>query len=84
MFFFFDFEHVFSCWIYTFDFFQGAIIGINDEDDSTFTITCDHRTFHFQGKIDICFSKKFKKINNDMVLHNFQRWLSCNVREKFI
>jgi len=28
---------------------QGAIIGIDDEDDSTFTITVDHKTFHFQG-----------------------------------
>ena len=27
-----------------------AKIGINDEDDSTFTITCDHRTFHFQAR----------------------------------
>jgi len=31
------------------DFLQGAIIGIDDEDDSTFTITVDHKTFHFQG-----------------------------------
>ena len=28
----------------------GGKIGINDEDDSTFTITCDHRTFHFQAR----------------------------------
>ena len=28
---------------------KGAQTGISDEDDSTFTITCDHRTFHFQG-----------------------------------
>ena len=32
-----------------FFFCQGAIIGIDDEDDSTFTITVDHKTFHFQG-----------------------------------
>ena len=30
--------------------FQGAVIGIDDEDDSTFTITVDQKTFHFQGK----------------------------------
>lgn len=30
---------------------QGAVIGIDDEDDSTFTITVDQKTFHFQGKL---------------------------------
>lgn len=29
---------------------KGAIIGIDNEDDSTFTITVDHKTFHFQAK----------------------------------
>lgn len=29
---------------------KDAKIGINNEDDSTFTITCDHRTFHFQAR----------------------------------
>ena len=28
---------------------QGAVIGIDDDDDSTFTITVDQKTFHFQG-----------------------------------
>lgn len=28
---------------------KGAQTGISDEDDSTFTLTCDHRTFHFQA-----------------------------------
>jgi hypothetical protein len=27
---------------------RAAVIGIDDEDDSTFTITVDHKTFHFQ------------------------------------
>lgn len=27
-----------------------AIIGIDDEDDSTFTIRVDNRIYHFQGK----------------------------------
>ena len=35
-----------------------AIMGINDEDDCTFTIHSDGRTFHFQGgcglKINAC------------------------------
>ncbi|CAG5121302.1 unnamed protein product, partial [Candidula unifasciata] len=29
---------------------SGAVIGIDDEDDSTFTITVDHKTFHFQAR----------------------------------
>lgn len=37
---------------------QGAVIGIDDEDDSTFTITVDQKTFHFQGELkeEIAFS----------------------------
>jgi hypothetical protein len=26
----------------------GAVVGIDDEDDSTFTVTVDNKTFHFQ------------------------------------
>jgi len=29
---------------------KGAVIGIDDEDESTFTITCDQKTFHFQAR----------------------------------
>lgn len=29
---------------------KGAVIGIDDEDDSTFTITVDEKTFHFQAR----------------------------------
>lgn len=29
---------------------KGAIIGIDDQDYNTFTITVDHKTFHFQAK----------------------------------
>ncbi|KAK9498170.1 hypothetical protein O3M35_004046 [Rhynocoris fuscipes] len=29
---------------------RGAVIGIDDEDDSTFTITVDSKTFHFQAR----------------------------------
>ncbi|XP_073259098.1 oxysterol-binding protein-related protein 9-like [Porites lutea] len=29
---------------------KGANIGIDDEDDSTFTINCDQKTFHFQAR----------------------------------
>ena len=27
---------------------KGAVIGIDDEDESTFTIRCDQKIFHFQ------------------------------------
>ena len=39
---------------------QGAVIGIDDEDDSTFTITVDQKTFHFQGELkeEIFFSSQ--------------------------
>lgn len=30
---------------------RGAIIGIDDQDVNTFTITVDHKTFHFQVSI---------------------------------
>ncbi|XP_078264665.1 oxysterol-binding protein-related protein 9 isoform X1 [Rhinoraja longicauda] len=29
---------------------RGAVIGIDDEDDSTFTVTVDQKTFHFQAR----------------------------------
>lgn len=32
---------------------KNAQMGINDEDDSTFTITVDSKVFHFQGKLDV-------------------------------
>ena len=30
---------------------RGAVVGIDDEDDSTFTVTVDNKTFHFQVNI---------------------------------
>lgn len=27
---------------------KGAVLGIDDQDPTTFTITVDHKTFHFQ------------------------------------
>lgn len=30
---------------------RGAIIGIDDQDVNTFTITVDHKTFHFQVSV---------------------------------
>lgn len=28
---------------------KDAVIGIDDQEDNTFTITVDHKTFHFQA-----------------------------------
>lgn len=35
---------------------RAAVIGIDDEDDSTFTITVDHKTFHFQVQLYVFLS----------------------------
>lgn len=32
---------------------KGAIIGIDDQDVNTFTITVDHKTFHFQVSLRV-------------------------------
>lgn len=48
--------------------FQGAIIGIDDEDDSTFTITVDDKTFHFQG-IWFCYFPKFFVLRNNTKIY---------------
>ena len=29
---------------------KAAVVGIDDQDDCTFTISVDHKTFHFQTK----------------------------------
>ncbi len=40
------------------------MIGIDDEDDSTFTITVDGKMFHFQGKNhNIWETHSYNKIN---------------------
>lgn len=46
---------------------KGGKVGINDEDDSTFTITCDHRTFHFQAQ-DAEERKKWVKCLEETIL----------------
>lgn len=34
---------------------KGAVIGIDDQDVNTFTITVDHKTFHFQVSFEFFF-----------------------------
>lgn len=31
---------------------KGAVIGIDDEDEATFTVTVDGKTFHFQVRLE--------------------------------
>lgn len=45
---------------------RAAVVGIDDEDDSNFTITVDHKTFHFQVNLMINFITEmnlYKTIN---------------------
>lgn len=39
---------------------KGAVIGIDDQDVNTFTITVDHKTFHFQ--VGLLSMKKYKSL----------------------
>jgi len=32
---------------------KDALIGIDDQEDNTFTITVDHKTFHFQVSVSL-------------------------------
>ncbi len=45
---------------------KGAVIGIDDQDVCTFTITVDHKTFHFQvgWKKGRCLISKFIDTND--------------------
>lgn len=51
---------------------KGAVIGIDDEDDSTFTITVDHKTFHFQAK-DAVEREKWVRALEDTILRHTNR-----------
>ncbi|KAF2893863.1 hypothetical protein ILUMI_12304 [Ignelater luminosus] len=54
---------------------KGAVIGIDDEDDSTFTITVDYKTFHFQAR-DAEEREKWVRALEDTILRhaNRMRW----------
>lgn len=51
---------------------KGAVIGIDDEDDSTFTITVDHKTFHFQAR-DAAEREKWVRALEDTILRHANR-----------
>ncbi|XP_023939762.1 oxysterol-binding protein-related protein 9 [Bicyclus anynana] len=57
---------------------RAAVIGIDDEDDSTFTITVDHKTFHFQAR-DGSERERWVRALEDTILRHGrrERWSRC-------
>ena len=49
---------------------RGALVGIDDEDDSTFTITVDNKTFHFQAKDSEERESWIRALEETIVRHN--------------
>ena len=49
---------------------RGALVGIDDEDDSTFTITVDNKTFHFQAKDSEERERWIRALEDTVVRHN--------------
>ncbi|NWQ81897.1 OSBL9 protein, partial [Columbina picui] len=56
---------------------QGAVIGIDDEDDSTFTITVDQKTFHFQARDADEREKWIHALEETILRHTQQLPASC-------
>jgi len=49
---------------------RGALVGIDDEDDSTFTVTVDNKTFHFQAKDSEERESWIRALEETIVRHN--------------
>ena len=49
---------------------RGALVGIDDEDDSTFTITVDNKTFHFQAKDSEERERWIRGLEDTVLRHN--------------
>ena len=49
---------------------KGAIIGIDDEDDSTFTLSVDQKTFHFQARDGDEREKWIQGLENTILRHS--------------
>uniref|UniRef100_A0A3Q3X5X8 Oxysterol-binding protein n=1 Tax=Mola mola TaxID=94237 RepID=A0A3Q3X5X8_MOLML len=54
-------------------YYTGAVIGIDDEDDSTFTITVDQKTFHFQARDADEREKWIHALEGTILRHTLQR-----------
>ncbi|XP_055023611.2 oxysterol-binding protein-related protein 9 isoform X2 [Misgurnus anguillicaudatus] len=52
---------------------RGAVIGIDDEDDSTFTITVDQKTFHFQARDADEREKWIQALEGTILRHTLQQ-----------
>ncbi|XP_064087179.1 oxysterol-binding protein-related protein 9-like isoform X6 [Macrobrachium nipponense] len=55
---------------------KGAVVGIDDDDDSTFTITVDAKTFHFQAHDPDEREKWIRALEDTIVRHtpSIRRW----------
>ncbi|XP_038211060.1 oxysterol-binding protein-related protein 9 isoform X2 [Zerene cesonia] len=57
---------------------RAAVIGIDDEDDSTFTITVDHKTFHFQARDGSERERWVRALEDTITRHGRrERWSRC-------
>ncbi|XP_034835638.1 oxysterol-binding protein-related protein 9 [Maniola hyperantus] len=57
---------------------RAAVIGIDDEDDSTFTITVDHKTFHFQARDGSERERWVRALEDTIARHGRrERWSRC-------
>uniref|UniRef100_A0A1B6D0N0 Oxysterol-binding protein n=1 Tax=Clastoptera arizonana TaxID=38151 RepID=A0A1B6D0N0_9HEMI len=59
---------------------KGAVIGIDDEDDSTFTITVDSKTFHFQARDREEREKWVGRLEDTILSHGFGYKSSSSLR----
>ncbi|XP_055380120.1 oxysterol-binding protein-related protein 9 isoform X2 [Condylostylus longicornis] len=51
---------------------KGAVIGIDDQEDNTFTITVDHKTFHFQARDGDEREKWVRKLEDTIRRHAYR------------
>lgn len=59
---------------------KGAVIGIDDQEDNTFTITVDHKTFHFQARDTDEREKWVRRLEDTISRHAYRTrlWESQN------
>lgn len=59
---------------------KGAVIGIDDEDEATFTVTVDGKTFHFQAKDAQERERWIRALEDTVTRHNQVRRTAMNPR----
>jgi len=60
---------------------RGALIGIDDEDDATFTITVDGKTFHFQAQDSEERERWIRALEETVLRHNQTRRTTSSLRK---